>query len=72
MPRPTPVKYEFKIYLNHGIPGAPLVPVRACDLNNPVFEEAARETNTPEGEAKRKALVMQLATDTQRRSQQLH
>lgn len=68
MSQPMPAKYVFPIYLNHGIPEAPLVPVRACDLNNPVFEEAARKTETPEGEAKRRVLVEQLAADAQRRA----
>lgn len=63
MSQPAPVKYGFPVYLNHGIPDAPLVPVRARDLNNPVFEEAARKTDPAEGEVRRTALVEQLAAD---------
>lgn len=68
MSQPTAVKYVFPIYLNHGIPDAPTVPVRAGDLNNPVFEEAARKTDTSEGEVRRRTLVQQLAADVRQRT----
>ena len=42
--------------------------MRAGDLNNPVFEEAARKTDTSEGEVRRRTLVQQLAADVRQRT----
>lgn len=56
--------YTFNIYLNHGLPNAPQVKVRACDFNNPVFlSVTGKKSRTPEELAQDTAIVKQLAEE---------